>query len=83
MDNLKNEEFAKVDVNIQIWIKFLIETGSYIDYENEDEYWKGYLVYENDKSTGIRKYAGFTNFYQFNLDFYKCRYRLCQTLLLP
>jgi GNAT superfamily N-acetyltransferase len=72
-----------MDLKAQIWIKLLIETGSYIDYANEDGFWNGYLVYENDKSSGLKKYAGFTNFYVFNLSISKCRHRLCQTYLLP
>ena len=83
MKDLKNQQFFDYNTKIQIWIKLLIETGDYIDYQNDEPFWGGFFAFEKAKDSSLRRFAGFTNFYTFNLSMEKCRYRLCQTFVLP
>ena len=63
-----------------MWLKLLIETGNYVD---DDQYWRYYLVYEKDSESGLRKFAGLLNFYEFNMSIEKKRLRVSQAFVLP
>ena len=58
--------------NVQIWIKLLIETGSYV--EKNDPSWNYYMVYEVEDSR--YKFAGMLSYYPFYQSVDKKRIRL-------
>jgi len=63
----------------QIWIKFLIETGSYVDLD--DPAWNYLTVYQvqNDRY----KFAGLLSYYPFNHEANRRRLRISQLIVLP
>lgn len=80
IEGMSDFNFTNYLRKIQIWLKLLIETGSYI--EENDENWKHILAFEVTED-GFNKFAGMLSFYTFKLSFEKERNRLSQMLVLP
>ena len=80
MDSL-DTEWIKYNRRIQIFLKFFIETGSYID--EDDENWKIHLMFEYNKTDNEYYFVGFITFYLFNQELSKYRVRVSQQIILP
>lgn len=78
---MKDQRFISFLEKAQIWLRLLIETGSYI--EGDDDYWKYFLVFEADEANGLSNFAGLLSYYKFKLSMQKERNRLSQLVILP
>lgn len=71
--------------NIQVFLKFFIETGSYID--DSDPAWKLLLLLERrtDANTQreTRTFVGFVSYYPFYREYNQYRLRISQQVILP
>lgn len=79
VEGMRDEKFTDFLKKAQIWLRFLIETGSYI--EENDDGWKHILVFEEDND--LFKFAGLLSFYTFKLSLERHRNRLSQMMILP
>lgn len=66
-------------MNNQVYARFMIDTGVFIDFT--DKNWSFYVIFL--KETDFRTFAGFVNFYPFNLSAVQSRMRISQLLILP
>lgn len=71
--------------NFQIFLKFFIETGSYVD--DTDPMWKHIFMIEKvescDKKSEHRTFVGFVSYYPFFKELDKYRVRISQQVILP
>jgi histone acetyltransferase 1 len=74
-------EWVKYNERIQVWIKFMIENGSYID--SDDEEWKIYTLFEYDMTTKEYSFVGFLTFYIFYRENTMYRCRISQNVIIP
>lgn len=74
-------EWIKYNRRLQVFIKFYIETGSYIDDEDGD--WKIELLFEYNKTKQEYYFVGLMTYYLFYQCTDKYRLRISQQLILP
>lgn len=85
IENVTEADINHYNKNIQVFLKFFIETGSYID--DEDPAWKLLLLIErrHDKvaQREVRTFVGFVSYYPFYREFDAYRLRISQQVILP
>ncbi|KAL4501249.1 hypothetical protein ABPG73_013987 [Tetrahymena malaccensis] len=75
----KHPEFSEYKKRMQVFAKFYIEVGSYIE---DNEYWHHFLIYHVDQN-GMYTFAGFTNKYEYMFNINKSRHQISQIVILP
>jgi GNAT superfamily N-acetyltransferase len=85
IENVTKPDVNNYNKNIQIFLKFFIETGSYID--DEDPAWKLLLLIERkfdaSRQREDRTFVGFVSYYPFYREYNAYRLRISQQVILP
>lgn len=85
VENVTLADINHYNMNIQVFLKFFIETGSYID--DEDPAWKLLLLIERRHDQvaqrEVRTFVGFVSYYPFYREFDAYRLRISQQVILP